>query len=162
MREEKEEFQHGDTETRRLIFENAPQSGKTAPWLRGSVLRSQAQKGMTLVEIMVVVVIMAVIATGVSVYVIPKITEARIDAAKSDLSAIRTAIELYQVRHPGECSVNGPIDETAGQRLGLKQSQRHKDPWDNEYIVKCEEGAAEADVFSRGPDAEEGTEDDIR
>jgi general secretion pathway protein G len=116
---------------------------------------------MTLVEIMVVVVIMAVIATGVSIYVIPKITEARVDAAKSDLSAVRTAIELYQVRHPGECGVTGPIDEAAGERLGLKRSQRHKDPWDNEYVVKCEDGA-EADVYSRGPDGEEGTEDDVR
>jgi general secretion pathway protein G len=118
------------------------------------------ERGMTLVEIMVVVVIMAVIATGVSIYVIPKITEARVDAAKTDLSSVRTAIELYQVRHPGDCP-NGPVDDALGDRLGLKRSQRHKDPWDNEYIIKCEEGA-EADVYSRGPDGQDGTDDDVR
>jgi general secretion pathway protein G len=115
---------------------------------------------MTLVEIMVVVVIMAVIATGVAVAVIPRMQEARIDAAKTDLNAIRTAIELYQVRSPGEC-INGPIDEANAQKIGLKQAQRHKDPWDNEFIARCEEGG-EAEVFSKGPDGEEGTEDDIR
>lgn len=130
--------------------------------MRRSSAARMAERGMTLVEIMVVVVIMAVIATGVSIYVIPKIQEGYIGTAKSDLNAMRTAIELYQIRHPSECPVNGAIDEEGARRLGLKQSQRHKDPWDNEYLVRCDEGGGEPEVFSKGPDEEEGTEDDVR
>jgi hypothetical protein len=38
-----------------------------------------------------------------------------------------------------------------------------KDPWDNDYNFKCpgEKNAGGVDVWSAGPDATEGNEDDI-
>lgn len=59
----------------------------------------KAEKGFTLVEILIVVVILGILAA----IVIPQFTSASIDAKESslvsDLQAIRSQIELYKIHH---------------------------------------------------------------
>ena len=61
------------------------------------------QRGMTLIEIMIVVIIMAMIATGVAVAVMPQLDKAKIKQAKSDIGAIRTAVQLYLAENSNKC-----------------------------------------------------------
>lgn len=119
--------------------------------------RSLAERGMTLIEIMIVVIIMAMIATGVAVAVIPQFKKSQVKAAKSDVAAIRTAVQLYQVEFPGKC----PTGEDLKEERVLDKDKRTVDPWDKEFVINCS-GNDEPDVFSMGPDMQEGTEDDIR
>ena len=112
---------------------------------------------MTLIEIMIVVIIMTMIATGVAVAVIPRLEKARIDTAKSNVSAIRTAVQLYLAENANKCP---SMDELYSERY-LDKGKSRVDPWENEFNISCQAGD-DPDVFSSGPDGQEGTEDDIR
>jgi general secretion pathway protein G len=125
---------------------------------RKRVYRSLArQRGMTLIEIMIVVIIMAMIATGVAVAVIPRLEKARIDNAKTDVAAIRSAVQLYLAENPGQCP---SMEELKSERY-IDTGKRTTDPWDKEFTINCVEGD-DPDVYSMGPDMQEGTEDDVR
>lgn len=109
------------------------------------------QGGMTLTEIMVVVIIMALIATGVALAVLPRLKEARVKATKSDIRVVQSAVTMWLADNTGCPSID---------QLGLSRGARTKDAWDHDFIIKCD--ADEPTVSSVGPDGEEGTEDDIQ
>ena len=116
----------------------------------------ESQRGMTLIEIMVVVIIMAMMASGIAVAVMKYLDDAKIKQATSDVDTLRSAVYLYRAQVARDCpDANKLIEEGY-----LERHNRSKDPWDSDFVVKCEN--REIDVFSKGPDMEENTEDDIR
>lgn len=119
--------------------------------------RRRRREGMTLVEIMIVVIIMALITAAVGFAVLPRLQEARIEQARTDSLAVRSAVELYLAQDPSaDCpSVSDLVDERI-----LNASTRTTDPWDHEFNVECD--GDEIAVTSDGPDGQPGTEDDIR
>lgn len=116
-----------------------------------SASEAARQGGMTLTEIMVVVIIMALIATGVAMAVLPNLKKAKIRTTKADIHVVQSAATLWLADNQG-CPT---IDQ-----LGLSRSARTKDAWDNDFIINCE--GEEPTVASPGPDGEQGTEDDIQ
>lgn len=119
--------------------------------------RSRAEEGMTLIEIMIVVIIMAMIATGVAVAVMPQLEKAKIKQAKSDIGAIRTAVQLFLAENSSKC----PSVEDLQSESYLDKGKRTRDPWDRDFVISCPTGD-DPDVFSPGPDGQEGSEDDVR
>jgi len=120
--------------------------------LRGlSASEAARQGGMTLTEIMVVVIIMALIATGVALAVLPRLKEARVRATRADIRVVQSAATMWLADNTGCPSID---------QLGLSRGARTKDAWDNDFIIKCD--GEEPTVTSNGPDGEEGTEDDIQ
>ncbi len=115
------------------------------------------QRGMTLIEIMIVVIIMAMIATGVAVAVMPQLERAKVNQAKSDIGAIRTAVQLFLAENSSKCPAVSDL-QSEGY---LDKNKRSKDPWDRDFVIQCPSGD-DPDVFSMGPDGQEGSEDDIR
>lgn len=109
------------------------------------------QSGMTLTEIMVVVIIMALIATGVALAVLPRLKEAKIKQTRSDIRVVQSAVTLWLADNSNGCP---SIDQ-----LGLSRGARSKDAWDHDFIIRCD--GDEPSVASTGPDGEQGTEDDI-
>jgi general secretion pathway protein G len=93
------------------------------------------QRGMTLIEIMVVVIIIGLVGTAVAVNVFGNLSEAKIRTAKTDLGKIAEAADTYKVlrgRYPTtEEGLNLLIQEKI-----LKPNKNGKimDPWDHEYI----------------------------
>lgn len=118
--------------------------------------KNRYQEGMTLVELMIVVIIMALIATAVGVAVLPQITKARIKSTKSDAQQIRSGVTLWIGENPGKC----PSVEDLVQDGVLDRSKRTTDAWDQDFTVQCD--GDEILVVSAGPDGQMGTEDDIR
>jgi general secretion pathway protein G len=114
------------------------------------------RRGMTLVEIMIVVIIMAMIATAVGMAVIPQLVTARIRQAQTDAATIRSAVEVFQAETPGTC----PSVEELIERRILNARTQTDDPWSHPYVIDCE--SADVSVSSLGPDGNAGTEDDIR
>lgn len=112
-------------------------------------------RGMTLVEIMIVVVIMGLIASAVGLAVFNQAKKARVEDAKQGVRAIEHAVQLYQQDHPNQC----PTVQQLVSEGTLDRRQRTKDPWDNDFSIACEGG--DVTVRSRGPDGREGTDDDI-
>jgi general secretion pathway protein G len=122
---------------------------------RRALSRRRRQAGMTLVEIMIVVIIMALIATAVGVAVLPRLKQARIDSTRTDARTVAGAVEMY-VGQNSEC----PTMEALVQEGFVNSSTRTTDAWDNAFQINCEGDSIE--VVSAGPDGQMGTDDDIR
>jgi general secretion pathway protein G len=122
-----------------------------------------AARGMTLIEILVVLVILGLIATAVAVNVVGAAGKARVDRAKTDVQGIANqgvdAFKVMRGRYPTtEEGLKILIDEKF-----LKSNStdgKLKDPWDREYIYLYP-GQAHPDSFdvkSYGADGQPGGE----
>ena len=123
--------------------------------VRGRMARL-ARRGVTLVEVLIVVAIMAVIAGGATLLVFPQFKKAKVQSAKVGAEAVRQAVDLYSVDgDSGACpQVKDLVD---AKKLDAKKTD---DPWGKPYKVLCDQG--ETRVLSFGADGQEGTGDDVR
>jgi len=135
-------------------------------------LRKPIQSGFTFLEIMFVVVIIGVLA-GIAVQNLSKRAEwSRREATKANMKAIDTALSAYEMKvgdYPSteqglEALVKCPSDvekEDWGDSSYLKDVP--KDAWGQKFVYKYpgEHNVDEYDLFSKGRDRKEGTEDDI-
>jgi general secretion pathway protein G len=116
-----------------------------------------AARGVTLVEVLIVVAIMAVIAGGATILVFPQFKKARIKSAVIGATTIKQAAELYQ-------NLNGTADvcPTVLDLVNSKSIDAKKtdDPWGSPYKIVCQDG--EIHVISPGNDRKENTPDDVR
>jgi len=89
------------------------------------------ERGMTLIEIMVVITILGLIAAAVAVNVVGQLSDAKIKQSKTDLHTIENCLDLYKVdkgRYPStEEGLQSVV--TAG-----KCKAQLKDPWKHDYV----------------------------
>ena len=111
------------------------------------------QRGMTLIEIMVVITILGLIMAAVGVAVIPKLDESKQSRTRMDIGNIHDALKLYYAK-------KGHYPDTASGLRALVETQAletmPKDPWDNEYVYMNEGGKPV--VTSYGGDGAPGGE----
>ncbi|MFY2557645.1 type II secretion system major pseudopilin GspG [Corallococcus terminator] len=115
--------------------------------------RRRNRRGMTLIEIMVVITILGLIAAAVGVAVIPQLEAARRDRASLDIKSIQGALKLYYTKkgkYPDTSSGLNALVET--QSL----EQMPKDPWNNDYVYLNEGGKPV--IISYGADGTAGGE----
>ena len=62
----------------------------------GRLRRQAAGRGVTLVEVLIVVAIIAMVAGGVAVFALPKYKEAQIKNAETGARIVRTAVQQWQ------------------------------------------------------------------
>src|ERR671928_742944 len=101
------------------------------------------ERGMTLIEIMVVITILGLIAAAVAVNVVNNLSEARIKQAKTDLHTLESCLDLYKVdkgRYP-TTEEGLPAIVAAG-----KCKANIKDPWQHDYVYLYP-GQAHPDAF---------------
>lgn len=117
------------------------------------------QRGFSLIEIMVVVVIMGVLAALVVPNVMDRPDQARVVAAKQDIGAIMQALKLYRLDHGRYPSSGEGLDAFAGQGKGSKYMDRiPNDPWNTPYQYLNPGVHGDVDVFSLGADGKPGGE----
>ena len=133
---------------------------------RGSVgLIRHAQRGMTLIEIMVVVVIISLVAGVVGVSVLNRLEEARKKVAYTQIKQISTALELYKLsfkKFPGTAEGLSALIVPKGKEQPFMPSIP-TDPWDNEYvyIYPGTKNSGGFDLMGYGPDRVDGGGDDV-
>ncbi len=125
------------------------------------------QRGFTLIEIMVVVVIIGLLAAFIVPQVMGRVDEARITKVKGDIQMLETALSMYRLdtaRYPTTeqglmALVTKPDDPAVRNwKPGGYLSRVSKDPWGNEYrYVYPGTKGREYDLYSLGPDGQEGT-----
>ena len=114
-------------------------------------IQNRKQRGFTLIEIMVVVVIIGMLATLILPKVLGRQDEAFIAKAKSDIRAISSSIKLYKLdnfKYP--TGLNELVSAGAKGRGYLDKVP--KDPWGKEYQYANPGSHLEFDVWSLGAD----------
>jgi len=131
-------------------------SSRVLDRLRLSSQRRRIEAGMTLVEVLIVVSIMAMIATGVTVFALPKFKEAQVSTAKTNAQVLRRAVQDWQRVN---MEVSCPTMSQLVEGKHLDSASNTEDPWGQPWALQC----TDDDVFvqSNGPDTKQGTPDDI-
>jgi general secretion pathway protein G len=120
-------------------------------------LGRRTARGVTLFEVLIVVAIMALIASGVGVAVFKYWIEAQQKTAETSARTLRGAVKAWWVTHdPGTC----PRVEQLFTDGALDADSPRRDPWGTEWRIEC--AGDEVTVISGGRDRKLGTEDDIR
>ncbi|MEY4752415.1 MAG: hypothetical protein RJA44_90 [Pseudomonadota bacterium] len=129
-------------------------------------LRRAAERGFTLIELMVVLVIIGVLAALVVPNVLDRADDARVTAARTDINNLMQALKLYKLDNQ-----RYPTGEQGLQALNAKPSsgpippnwkpyleKLPNDPWGNPYQYANPGVKGEIDVFSLGADRQPGGE----
>ena len=124
------------------------------------------QRGFTLIEIMVVVVIIGLLASLLVPNILGRGDEARVTAAQNDIRAIGTALDLYRLdnsNYPSteqglEALVNKPAGFPEPRSWGPEPYLRKltTDQWGNAYLYV--NSGRQFDLYSLGADRQEGGE----
>lgn len=130
---------------------------KVANLLGVGTSRLKSPHGMTLVEIMIVVTIMAMIASVVGVFVFGALDRANIRTAQIEIGQLEGQVEQYYTME-GELP-DQLEDLTEGPRPYI-EGEVPEDPWGNDYIYD-RQGSQQFEIYSAGPDEVEGTEEDV-
>ena len=133
--------------------------------------RRRAERGMTLIEIMVVLVIIGLIASAVAVNVVGRLGEAKVKQAETDVRSIASqgvdAFKVMRGRYPTtEQGLQAlitkpstePIPNNWKQGGYLERSSVPRDPWGQPYQYLNPGLRGEIDVFSFGADGQPGGE----
>lgn len=123
-------------------------------------------KGFTLIELMVVLVILGVLAAVIAPKIMDRPDEARVIAAKQDIASLSQALKLYRldnIRYPSteqglQALVVKPTIEPipSNWKAGGYVERLPKDPWGHDYLYLNPGRHGEMDVFSLGADGQAG------
>ena len=111
-------------------------------------IRPRSRRAFSLIEVMVVIVILGLLATAVVLSVDGYLDRAKINRAKSDISTIVSAIEIYKLNNGHVPRMDEGLD-----KLPLKT---RKDPWGRKYEYRTPGATEPYEVFSLGADGAEG------
>ena len=133
-------------------------------------------RGFTLIELMVVIVILGILAGLIIPRIMGRPEEARRMKARVQIESIETALKLYKLDNGYYPTTDQGLQAlveapTVGQlpralRTGgyLEKGKVPNDPWGNEYVYPCPGVNGDFDLSSYGPDGEpggEGEDEDI-
>lgn len=125
----------------------------------------KGQRGLTLIEILVVVAILGMIAGIVGITIANQLEGARVDTAGVQIKNISDALELYKVKvnkYPSTAEGLDSLVTPPGGRKAIMDSIP-KDPFGNDYlyVYPGTRNQGKYDLYSKGPDGVADTEDDI-
>lgn len=128
--------------------------------------RRAAIRGMTLIEILVVLVLIGIVLGIVGGNFIGRGEKAKADAAKIEIGQIGQALDLYKLetgRYPSssdglQALVTAPAGASNWNGPYWKKSQIPKDPWGNDYRYTSPGQKGAYDILSLGADGKEGGE----
>jgi general secretion pathway protein G len=94
-------------------------------------IQRRAARGMTLIEIMVVITILGLIAAAVAVNVVGQLGEAKVKQARTDLHTLGNCLDLYKIDKS-----RYPTTEEGLQAVVAagKCKPQLKDPWGRDYV----------------------------
>jgi general secretion pathway protein G len=120
------------------------------------------QSGFTLIEVMVVVAILAILASVLVPRIMDEPDKARVARAKQDIRALESALDLYKLdnlNYPSDLQalVEAPADAKNWKKGGYIK-RLPKDPWGEDYQYANPGTKSEIDIFSFGADKSEGGE----
>lgn len=127
-----------------------------------------SQAGLTLFELLVVLAILALLATIVAPRVVGYLGRAKADVARSQAASIAASLELFFLdfgRYPSDAEGLGallaePGDTQTWRGPYFKEASGLIDPWGKPYLYSVDAGGEAFTVTSYGRDGVEGGEGD--
>jgi general secretion pathway protein G len=128
----------------------------------------RSEKGWTLMELIIVLVILGLLAAVVGPKIYDKVIKSKDQIAKIQIGELDSALQLYSF-DVGRFPLSAEGLEALVQNLGNLSSWKGpylrkalpKDPWDKPYAYNSPGTHGEYDLYSFGADGTEGTDDDI-
>lgn len=125
------------------------------------------QRGFTLIEIMVVVIIIGILAAIVAPNVIGRVDDAQITKVNADIKGMESALKLYRLdnfAYPTteqglQALVSDPNDPAVRNwNAGGYLDSLQKDPWGTAYLYLNPGTRGEIDIYTLGRDGRPGGE----
>ena len=128
------------------------------------MMKRRIQKGFTLLELMIVVVIIGVLGALIVPNFMSRPDEARVTAAKTDIASVMQALKLYKLdnhRYPTAdqglaALVSRPSSGPAPANWKPYMDKLPSDPWGGAYQYLNPGIQGEVDVLSFGADGKSG------
>jgi len=122
------------------------------------------QRGFSLIEIMVVVVILGILASLIVPKIISRPDDARIVKAKHDVLGVQNALDLYRLDNGFYPStdqgllalVEKPTTTPAPRNWKAYLKSLPKDPWGRDYVYLNPGQHGDVDVFTFGANGQPG------
>lgn len=123
-------------------------------------LRRTGEEGFTLLELLVVLGIIALLATVAAPQVLQYLGKARTETAKAQIAAISTSLELYALDNGGfppqqtglSALIAAPQGAVSWRGPYLKRADGLLDPWGRPYGYRMPGRGGNPDVFTLGRD----------
>jgi general secretion pathway protein G len=133
-------------------------------------MNKEREKGFTLVEIMVVVVIIGLLATIVGLKVTDQINQAKITTTKTQISSIEGALELYHLNNGFFPTTDQGLRALVEKPTTTPQPNNYPkgaymkkmpvDGWGREFLYISPGAKGDYDIISLGADGREGGEEE--
>ncbi|PCJ46873.1 MAG: type II secretion system protein GspG [Moraxellaceae bacterium] len=127
-------------------------------------MAAKASAGFTMIELMVVIVILGVLGGLVAVNVFENVDKSRVQAAKTDISTIAQALDLFKLDNFKYPTTDMGLDALVNQPDGARGwptngyiKKEPLDPWDTPYGYISSDGQS-FELYSFGADASQGGE----
>jgi general secretion pathway protein G len=130
------------------------------------------QRGFTLVEMLLVLVILATLAAVVVPKFAGRAKQAKVTAAKSQISNLEIAIDSFEIDMGYFPKAGNDLRDLVAEPNSNNVQDWHgpylkkgipRDPWGNDYVYNypAKMNIGSYDIYSGGPDMKTGTDDDI-
>jgi general secretion pathway protein G len=125
----------------------------------------RGERGFTLIEVMVVIVILSILAAIIVPRIMDRPDKARMVKAQADIRALESALNLYRLDNHNypttdeglEALVQKPADAPSWKEGGYID-RMPKDPWGKPYQYLNPGTHGSIDIFSLGADGQPGGE----
>ena len=135
---------------------------------RNRIGRYRSERGFTLIEVMVVVVILGILAAVVIPRIMDRPDTARITKAKQDIRVLEGALNLYKLDNHFYPSTEQGLEALVQEPSGDPEPRNWKqggyidrlpvDPWGNPYQYLNPGAHGPIDIYSLGADGQLGGE----
>jgi general secretion pathway protein G len=133
-------------------------------------MNTQDQRGFTLLELMVVLLILALLASIAAPRITKYLKKAKAETAKIQVDSLGAAVESFHLdmgRFPTTeeglaALIDKPADSAAWDGPYIKKRESLKDPWGHAYLYRVPGQQSEFDIYTLGSDQREGGEADAR
>jgi len=130
------------------------------------------QRGFTLVEMLLVLVILATLAAVVVPKFAGRSKQAKVTATKSQISNLEIAIDSFEIDMGYFPKAGNDLRDLVAEPNSNNVQDWHgpylkkgipRDPWGNDYVYNypAKMNIGSYDIYSGGPDMKTGTDDDI-
>lgn len=128
--------------------------------------RADSQKGFTLIEIMVVMVILGLLVAVVAPNIMGRGDQAKVTVAETQISNISNALDLYRLDNNQYPSTQQGLEALVRKPSGYPGPRNWNpdgylkqvpvDPWDSPYQYISPGSTGAYDLYSYGADGQEG------